>query len=138
MSAITHAKDQCAGAILQTLAAALRSLGETPEHNIFAELTELGLGDHPAAADIWRKLMAVDLAFYRSETSNRLRAEGHEIGVAEERAASVLRTLQHREIDVPDDAHTRISSCRDLDILADWADRAFTVAQAEDLFDDDH
>ena len=43
-SAITHAKDQYASTTQETLAAALRSLEEPPEHNIFAELTELGLG----------------------------------------------------------------------------------------------
>jgi len=97
----------------------------------------MGLGDNPAATDIWRKLMAVDLAFYRSETSNRLRAEGREKGVPEERVAAILRTLAHREVEVPEAAHLRISTCPNLDTLADWADRAYTITRVDELFTDE-
>lgn len=56
LSAITHAKDADVIAILEPLAAALRRSGKTPEHVIFAELTERGLGKDTAATRIWRNL----------------------------------------------------------------------------------
>ncbi|MEU0503708.1 hypothetical protein [Nocardia sp. NPDC005998] len=125
LSAITHAKEECAGAILETLAAALRSTGGTPEHNIFAELTELGLGDSPAA-DIWRKLMSLDLSFFRSPTSQAMRAEV--------RANYILRVLDRHGIPVSDEIRTRVLTCTDNAILDQWFDRALTATDAIDLF----
>ncbi|MET8874878.1 hypothetical protein [Nocardia sp. NPDC004604] len=125
LSAITHAKEECAGAILETLAAALRSTGGTPEHNIFAELTELGLGDSPAA-DIWRKLMSLDLSFFRSPTSQAMRAE---VG-----ANYILRVLDRHGIPVSDEIRTRVLTCTDNALLDQWFDRALTATDAIDLF----
>ncbi|MER5358281.1 hypothetical protein [Streptomyces sp. NPDC002785] len=96
---------------------------------IFAELTELGLGSAPAA-QIWRDLMSVDLSFFRSETSERLRSEGR----AEGRAEDILRILSKRGVAVSERVRERIVSCGDLDELSDWLDRSLTAEIAEDLF----
>ncbi|MBD0842746.1 hypothetical protein [Streptomyces sp. TRM68416] len=74
--------------------------------------------------------MSVDLSFFRSETSQRLRAEGR----AEGRAEDVLLILDTRGIEVPDAARERIASCTDLDELRTWLTRAVTATTADDLF----
>ncbi|MCX5332229.1 hypothetical protein [Streptomyces sp. NBC_00140] len=74
--------------------------------------------------------MAVDLSFFRSETSQRLRAEGR----AEGRAEDILLILTARGLDIPDTAHERIATCTDLDTLRTWLTRAVTADAAEDLF----
>ncbi len=76
--------------------------------------------------------MPVDLSFFRSETSQRLRAEGR----AEARAEGVLLILDARGIEVPEAARERITSCTDLDELRTWIIRAVTAATADDLFTD--
>ncbi|WP_349239956.1 hypothetical protein [Streptomyces sp. CC219B] len=128
LSAITHGRDQNAPAILKALAVALKTIDEETAR-IFAELTELGLGN-AMAAETWRQLMSVDLSFFRSETSQRLRAEGR----AEGRAEDVLLILDTRGIEVPEAARDRIASCTDLDELRTWLTRAVTAATADDLF----
>ncbi|MEU6380010.1 hypothetical protein [Streptomyces sp. NPDC046909] len=136
LSAITHAKDPNAPAILKALAVALKTIDEDTAR-IFAELTELGLGK-ALAAETWRQLMAVDLSFFRSETSQRLRAEGRVEGrvegQAESRAEDILLILTTRGLDVPDAVRERISTCTDLDTLRAWLTRAVTAETAEDLF----
>ncbi|NGN65180.1 hypothetical protein G5C51_14890 [Streptomyces sp. A7024] len=127
LSAITHSKDENAGAILRVLFSALKKIDKTTAH-IFAELTELGLGSTPAL-DLWRDLMAADLSFFRSETSMRLRAQS--------RAEDIVRLLELRGIEVSDDARERILSCSDLDILTGWFDRAATASSADDVFSED-
>ena len=71
--------------------------------------------------------MAVDLSFFRSETSQRLRAEGR----AEGRAQDILLLLDKRGIPVPDEARRRIGECRDPEILETWFLRAVTAVSAE-------
>jgi hypothetical protein len=126
LSAITHGKDDNATAILKALAAALKTIDEETAR-IFAELTELGLGTMPSAK-IWRHLMSVDLSFFRSETSQRLRAEG--------RVEDILMILDERGIEVPDDVRARITDCIDLEVLRTWLRRSLTVTTAGDLFTD--
>ncbi|WP_327369320.1 hypothetical protein [Streptomyces sp. NBC_01217] len=128
LSAVTHGKDPNAGAILKALAAALQTVDDDTAM-IFAELTELGLGSAPAA-QIWRDLMSVDLSFFRSETSERLRSEGR----AEGRAEDILRILSKRGVVVSEQVRERIVSCGDLDVLSDWFDRSLVVEVAEELF----
>jgi hypothetical protein len=74
--------------------------------------------------------------FYRSEAAQQVRAEGREEGRAEAEAASVLRTLKWRGIEVPDAVRERVVSCADPDLLGAWAERAYEVAGAEELFTD--
>jgi len=129
LSAITHAKNRNAPAILKALAVALKTIDEETAR-IFAELTELGLGSNALAAETWRQLMSVDLSFFRSETSQRLRAEGR----AEGRAEDVLLILDTRGVEVSEAARERIASCTDLDALRTWLTRALTAETADDLF----
>lgn len=129
-SAITHGKDPNAAAILEALATALKTVDEETAI-IFSELTELGLGNTPAA-QIWRNLMAIDLSFFRSESSQRLRAEGK----AEGKAEAVVQVLEQRGITVADGVRARINGCADADTLARWLARALSVERAEELFVD--
>ncbi|MCF6523523.1 hypothetical protein [Streptomyces sp. JJ36] len=147
LSAMTHGKDPHADEILRALASALKTLDEDTA-SIFIEITELGLGS-TRAAQTWRNLMAVDLSFFRSETSQRLRAEGRAEGHAEGhaegraeghaegRAQDILLLLERRGIDVPDEARQRIATCRDLDTLGSWFTRAVAATSADELFAED-
>ncbi|MFF3566984.1 hypothetical protein [Nocardia jiangxiensis] len=86
--------------------------------------------------------MSANLSFFKSETSQRLRAEGRAEGRVEGRAEGevkmaaekVLRLLQAREISVSADAEQRIRSCRDLAILDEWFDRAITATTISEIF----
>ncbi|TPQ22046.1 hypothetical protein [Streptomyces sporangiiformans] len=84
--------------------------------------------------------MSVDLSFFRSETSQRLRAEGRAEGRTEGRVEShaedILLVPGERGIDVPDDVRARITSCTDLETLRGWLKRSLTAGTAEDLFAD--
>ena len=145
LSAITHAKNPDIGAILKTLADALHELDDEEDFHVFAELTELGLAG-TRAAKTWSELMSVDLSFYRSKTSQRLRAEGREQGRAqgreqglaegrvEEAGERILRLLTSRNIEVPDSATARIRACSDLEVLDRWFDRAITANDVAEVF----
>ncbi|NUP27787.1 MAG: hypothetical protein HOQ44_14025, partial [Nocardia sp.] len=136
LSAVTHVEDARIGAILKTLADALHELEDEEDFHVFAELTELGLGA-TRAARTWSKLMSVDLSFYRSRTSQRLRAEGRAQGLAEghvegrveEVVEKTLRLLEARGITVPDRSRERIRNCTDLAVLDRWFDRAITATE---------
>ncbi|MFJ9678221.1 hypothetical protein ACIRP2_09225 [Streptomyces sp. NPDC101194] len=82
--------------------------------------------------------MAVDLSFFRSETSQRLRSEARAMGRAEGRAMAraedILRILSKRGIAVSEQVRERVVSCSDLDVLSEWLDRSLTAEVAEDLF----
>lgn len=73
LSAITHAADPGIGAILKSLSTALRGVPEDIADPII-EFTAQGLGKRPAE-QIWRKLVAVDLSFYKSYISEEIRDE---------------------------------------------------------------
>ncbi|GAB4584227.1 RpnC/YadD family protein [Nocardia sp. IFM 10818] len=139
LSAITHANDPGINDILKTLATALQTIDED-DALIFAELTELGLGKS-RAGQIWRQLMTVDLSFFRSETSQRMRAEARSQGRAEGRAEglaeAVLRMLDRRGLAVPRDMRDQIMSCTDSERLLAWLDKAVSVDSADDLFTDE-
>lgn len=138
LSAITHAHHPSIGAILKSLAAALRGIDDE-DAAIVAELTELGLGTSPAA-DTWRQMMSVDLSFFRSQTSQRIRDEGREQGRQEGRqegrAEDILRILQHRRVPLTDSDRHRIRDCADADTLTRWFDRALSAETAAELFTD--
>ncbi|MEV6430688.1 hypothetical protein [Nocardia sp. NPDC051463] len=90
--------------------------------------------------------MPIDLSFFRSETSQRIRAEGYAIGFAEGRviglaegriqgrARSILHILDRRAIAVPDDVRFRITTCLDGDRIDRWFDRCITATTITDLF----
>jgi hypothetical protein len=126
LAVITHAWDPKVYDALETLLAAFKTIDED-KLRFFTELTELGLGDAPAAR-IWSSMMSVDTSFYRSHTSQVLRAEGL--------AEGVLGMLVHRGVDVPGEVRARIQACEDRDLLMTWLFRASKVERAEDIFRD--
>ncbi|MDT0378003.1 hypothetical protein RM572_04335 [Streptomyces sp. DSM 42041] len=73
--------------------------------------------------------MAVDLSFFRSETSQRLRAEG--------RAEDIVLLLEEREVHIPDEARHRITTCHDPSVLKTWFRRAITATTADEVFGGD-
>ncbi|MFF0530250.1 hypothetical protein ACFYT3_17870 [Nocardia amikacinitolerans] len=78
--------------------------------------------------------MSLDLSFFRSESSQRLRAEGHAEGHVEGVCGSILRVLERRGIEVSAEAHDRIVGCADRETLHTWLDRALVVTDVRDLF----
>ena len=138
LSAITHANDPGIVDMLKTLATALQKVDED-DALIFAELTELGLGKSPAGR-LWRQLMTVDLSSFRSETSQRLRAqartEGRAEGRAEGLAVAVIHTLERNGITITAAARERITSCTEPERLLDWLDKSITVNTVDSLFED--
>jgi hypothetical protein len=131
LSAITHAADPGIGAIPKSLSTALRGVPEDIADPII-EFTAQGLGKRPAE-QIWRKLVAVDLSFYKSYISEEIRDEGR----AQGRAEALLLVLEQRGIDVPEHIRERITDCDDPETLGRWLARSVTAPTAEDVFADE-
>lgn len=133
-SAMTHGNDPDITAILEALASALgRADGESAEY--FTELLEIGLGEGPARTT-WRKLMSMGTFFPgRGTIVEESYLKGEKTGRVAERAETILQVLARRDISVPADVRERVTSCTDLDALGSWLDRAFSVTEAEQLFE---
>ncbi|MFF9456183.1 hypothetical protein [Streptomyces flaveolus] len=131
LSAITHATHPDVGAILKSVTTVLR---DTPQNiaDPIIELVAQGLGKHPAAQQ-WRKLVAVDLSFYKSFISEEIRDEGR----AQRAAEDVLAILEVRGISIPETVRERVTGCDDLEILRHWLRRAVTAPTAEEIFEDE-
>ncbi|MGC0376138.1 hypothetical protein [Streptomyces sp. SAI-229] len=117
-------------------------LRDTPQSiaDPIIELIAQGLGKHPAA-HLWRKLVAVDLSFYKSFISEEIRdegrAEGRAQGAVRRAAEDVLDILEVRGIDIPDAVRERVTDCDDLEILRQWHRRAVTAPTAAEIFEDE-
>lgn len=133
LSAVTHAREPEIGAILGAIVAGIRRLGGNETTEFYVELIEQGIS-HTAAAETWRKYMAVDLSFFRSESAQKLRAQGRAQGRAERCVEDVLMILRHRGVVVTDEAADRIRDCDDEDQLAVWLRRALDVSSVNQLF----
>jgi hypothetical protein len=135
LSAITHAAHPDAGAILKSMTTVLR---DTPQDiaDPIIELIAQGLGKRPAA-DLWRKLVAVDLSFYKSYLSEEIRDEGRAEGAARRAAEDVLDILEVRGIDIPEGVRERVTDCDDPEILRHWLRRAVTAPTAAKIFEDE-
>ncbi|MFF7143374.1 hypothetical protein [Streptomyces nodosus] len=96
----------------------------------YVELTAQGLGEKTRAVEIWRKLVAVDTSFFTSPLSEEIRDEGRTEG----RASDVLRLLDRRGIPLSEADRERVTSCKDLDTLTRWFDRAITASSAAEVF----
>jgi hypothetical protein len=155
-SALTHSRRKVVGGILEALATALATIDDEIAGNL-AEFTETGLG-RTAGAEIWRSMMAtrtfpfvsqVRLQAHeeglreglqegreegREEGFQEGRQEGREEGRMEALATAVLKVLDGRGVTVDQGSRARIGSCRDVDTLDAWLDRAVIVAKASDLF----
>jgi len=66
---------------------------------------------------------------------NYFRSQHVQHAFAEVRANDLLRVLKARGLEVTDETRQRIESCKDMDVLGTWVDRAGTVSCVEDLFD---
>jgi hypothetical protein len=142
LSAIAHSTHEQANAILNALVAALQTV-DPNRATVFFELTTLGLDKKTPAAHFWRQLMETkDLSFFRSEFAEFLRdqgraearAEAQAEAVAKGHADGVLRILDKRGIDVPEDVRVRVTACTDEAMIDAWYDRALTATTADDLF----
>ncbi|BBA96855.1 hypothetical protein RVR_2347 [Actinacidiphila reveromycinica] len=134
-SAITHGHRRDADTLLKALNSALQTVDDLTAA-IFRELTELGLGSGPAA-DIWKGLMVVDTSFFRSETSQKLRAEGREEGLAQGLTKGLLLVIASRGITLDDELRTRVAECEEADQLGKWLERTATATTAEEIFAQD-
>ncbi|WP_312018545.1 hypothetical protein [Streptomyces sp. I05A-00742] len=135
-SAMAHGRDPAVDDILDALA---RALGTADEEDVvfYAEMLESGLGD-TRAAKTWRKLVKIHTYFPgRGTLIEETLEQGRVEGQAKERAETVLRMLERREVAVPDEVRERVLGCSDLETLGRWLDRAFTVTNAEDLFEEE-
>jgi hypothetical protein len=65
---------------------------------------------------------------------NYFRSQQAQHAFAEVRVGDLLRFLKGRGLEVTDEARERIESCRDMDVLGTWLDRAATASRAEELF----
>jgi nucleotide-binding universal stress UspA family protein len=128
LSALTHSTQPSADAILKAVAAALDTI-DLDTAKLFAEFTEVGLGDTPARTT-WRKLMAT----YTYRYPSQLRLEGREEGRAEALAQAVLRVLDRRGLQVTDTHRHRITTCTDPAQLEAWLDHALTADNTDELF----
>ncbi|MER6088397.1 hypothetical protein [Streptomyces bluensis] len=139
LSAMTHGRGPQAAAILEPLAAALRTI-DTDSAAVFVQFVDSCLAD-PQAQQIWRDLMTAMQYFWRHPLAEQVREEGREQGleqgIEQERASMVLRILEWRGIEVPESVRERVTSCTDLVRLDTWAERAVHAKDPEDLFGDD-
>jgi hypothetical protein len=76
--------------------------------------------------------MSALLNFFRSEHAQRAFAEVR----AERDAQNILRFLKARGLEVTAETRERIESCKAMDVLGTWLDRAVTASRAEELFAD--
>ena len=77
--------------------------------------------------------MATDLSFFRSESAQKLRAQGRAEGRVEGRAEDVLMILRHRGVAVTEAAADRIRGCADESQLATWLRRSLDVSSVDEL-----
>ncbi|MFI9601682.1 hypothetical protein ACIHCX_17760 [Streptomyces sp. NPDC052043] len=88
------------------------------------------------ARETWRGLQKMVATYFpgRGTLFEETYLKGRAEGKAEGEAKGILRVLEVRGLPVSDDVRERITSCTDLELLADWLDRSGTVKRAEDLF----
>jgi hypothetical protein len=138
LATIAHRNNTKLESTLRALAPAFRADYESVAP--FVDFVEIGLAGSPAAS-VWETLMSMDTSQFKGTTAQRLRAEGREEGReegrAEGKADDVLRILRVRGLEVSDAERERIATCRDVEILDRWLDRAITVGRPADLFAED-
>ncbi|MBZ6110956.1 MULTISPECIES: hypothetical protein [Streptomyces] len=132
LSTIVHGASPDIEGILKTMSTALR---EVPDdvRNPVVEFIFQGLDKLPAA-DIWRKLVVVDLSFYKSSFFQEVRAEVIAEATTAQAAEDVLAVLDMRGVDVPEEARARITGCDDPDVLRGWLRQAVVATSIDDVF----
>ncbi|MFD4461627.1 hypothetical protein [Nocardia sp. NPDC058480] len=86
------------------------------------------------AAKLWSDKLDTDLSFFRSETAQRLRAQGGERARVEEAAQAVLTVLTSRGIELSAAQRRLLAETVDLDRLRAWLSDAVTATRASELF----
>jgi hypothetical protein len=137
LSAIAHSEHPDRDQILHALLTALDTLDQDTAarytDHVLAVLTK-------AARDHLEALMTAGTYEYKSDFARRYyhqgQTEGRSEGRTEGEVRALLAILNTRGIPVPDDAHTRITTCTDLDHLDIWIRRAITATKIQDLFHD--
>ncbi|GAB1335738.1 hypothetical protein ACE1SV_23280 [Streptomyces sp. E-15] len=136
LSAMTHGRGPQAPAILESLAAALRTI-DPDSAAVFVQFVDSCLAD-PQAKQMWRDLMTAIQYFWRHPLAEQVRAEGHEQGREEGRVEvlrqMIVRILEWRNIPLSDTVRERVNTCADLDQLELWSQRAFHATDAAELF----
>jgi hypothetical protein len=79
--------------------------------------------------------MAVDLNFFRSQTSQRIREQGRAEGFRRGIALSVLRLLDNRDVHLSEEARQRVLGCGDQELLLLWVECALTASDETELFE---
>lgn len=69
---------------------------------------------------------------FKDEFIDRIKAEGRAEGIA----ATLLRLLAARGLEVPAPVRDRVLSCTDLGQLEEWVDKASAASSIEDIFSD--
>jgi hypothetical protein len=132
LSAITHVGHPEHDQIVQALVDGLSKI----EHARAAGYAGIVLEVMPTAGRAYlERLMATPTYEYQSDLLRRWIAEGEAKGEAKGRAEALLAILSTRGIRVPDNIHTRITACADLDQLDTWIRQAITATTSHDLFD---
>ncbi|MEU5268342.1 hypothetical protein [Streptomyces hygroscopicus] len=67
---------------------------------------------------------------------NYFRSQQAQHAFAEVRADALLRFFKARGLEVTAETRERIESCKDMDVLGTWLDRAATASRTADLFAD--
>lgn len=132
LSAMTHGRGRNAAAILESLAAALKTI-DRDSAAVFVQFVDSCLVD-PQAKQMWRDLMTAMQYFWRHPLAEQVREEGREEGRVEQCAEMVLRVLEWRGIAVSDAVRERVGACTDLEQLEVWAQRAVHVGDDAELF----
>ncbi|MEU1159636.1 hypothetical protein ABZ372_01945 [Streptomyces sp. NPDC005921] len=136
LSAMTHGKGRNAAAILESVAAALKTL-DSDSAAAFAQFVDSCLADS-RAKQMWRDLMTDIQYFWRHPLAEQVREEGREEGReqgrAEAKAETVLQILQWRGIPVSPSVRERVKACTELGRLEVWARRALQVTDSAELF----
>jgi hypothetical protein len=132
LSAMTHGSGPKAAAILESLAAALKTI-DADTAAAFVQFVDSCLAD-PQVKQMWRDLMTAMQYFWRHPLAEQVREEGREQGRIQDRVEMILRILEWRSIPVPDAVRERVEACTDLDQLEVWAQRAVHATDAAELF----
>jgi hypothetical protein len=136
---MTHGRGPKAAAILESLAAALKTI-DADSAAAFVQFVDSCLADRQVK-QMWRDLMTAMQYFWRHPLAEQVREEGREQGREQGRtqakAEMILRILEWRDIPVSDPVRERVGGCAELDQLEVWAQRAVHAAEAAELFVDE-
>jgi hypothetical protein len=132
LSALAHGGRRGQDGVLRALLAGLTKVDQ--DHAVL--YADLVLAQLPEAARRYlEELMAMRTYEYQSDFARRYFSQGRTEGRTEGEVRALLAILSARDIQVPDDAHARITATTDLDQLDTWIRRAVTATTIHDLFD---